>query len=132
MFWRSRKADSSEQQPAAPAEKSPSPESVDIPVELRVDRTAVSFMAFPHPGPLVIAGTTTLCHQCGAGRDWMVVRTAEGIFIRCRCTHTWPEPRMASQQFDDLMGPVTGVAEDFDQAQRSMGYDGAFSGAYLT
>ncbi|GHF27499.1 hypothetical protein GCM10010218_05590 [Streptomyces mashuensis] len=131
MFWRSGKSGSSEQQPAAPAETGSSPESVDIPAELRVDRTAVSFLAFPHPGPLVIANTTVVCHQCGADREWMVIKTAEGMCIRCRCTRTWPEPRMSAEQFEALMGPVAAVAQDFSHAVRFLGYDGTFTGAYL-
>ncbi|MCC3771353.1 hypothetical protein [Streptomyces sp. UNOC14_S4] len=130
MFWRSRKTAAWRQETAAPAETSSTPEPFDVPVELRVDRASVSFLAFPHPGPIVFADTTVTCHHCGADHDWMVIKNAEGVFIRCRCTHTWPEPRMA-QQFDALMGPVTDVAPDFDHALRSMGYDGTFSGTYL-
>lgn len=131
MFWRTRKAAAQGQEFGAPAETQPAPASFEVPADLRVDRTSVSFLAFPHPGPLVIADTTVLCHQCGADREWMVIKTAEGVFIRCRCTRTWPEPRMSAERFDDLMGPVTDVAPDFNHALRSMGYDGAFSGTYL-
>lgn len=131
MFWRKRKTAGQGQEPAAPAAAPSAPESFEVPTDWRVDRTTVSFMAFPHPGPLVIADTTAICHQCGAEREWMVIKTSEGVFIRCRCTFTWPEPRMAPQRFDDLMGPVTDVAPDFHHALRSMGYDGAFSGTYL-
>ncbi|MEV4738752.1 hypothetical protein [Streptomyces sp. NPDC049555] len=131
MFWHKRKSACRGQEPAAPATARPAPESFEVPTDLRVDRNTASFMAFPHPGPLVIADTTVTCHQCKTEREWMVIKTAEGVFIRCRCASTWPEPRMSPQQFDDLMGPVTDVAPDFHHALRSMGYDGTFSGTYL-
>ncbi|WP_338932740.1 hypothetical protein WEB32_30445 [Streptomyces netropsis] len=132
MLWHRRKTAHQEQKPAALAAAQPAPESFEVPTDLRVDRTTASFMAFPHPGPLVIADTTVTCRQCEAEREWMVIKTAEGVFVRCRCTFTWPEPRMTPKRFDDLMGPVTDVAPDFNHALRSMGYDGAFSGTYLT
>ncbi|MGW2367690.1 hypothetical protein ACWCZ5_19160 [Streptomyces sp. NPDC001667] len=132
MFWRRRKTAHQAQEPTAlPAAARSAPESFEVPTDWRVDRTTVSFMAFPHPGPLVIADTTVTCRQCGAEREWMVIKTSEGVFVRCRCTFTWPEPRISPQWFDDLMGPVTDVAPDFNHALRSMGYDGAFSGTYL-
>ncbi|GAA0438679.1 hypothetical protein GCM10010357_70160 [Streptomyces luteireticuli] len=132
MFWHKRKLVRQRQEPAAPAAARSVPESFEVPTDLRVDRTTASFMAFPHPGPLVISETTVTCRQCGAEREWMMIKAGEGVFIRCRCTFTWPEPRMTPQQFDDLMGPVTDVAPDFHHALRSMGYDGTFSGTYLT
>ncbi|GGP40663.1 hypothetical protein [Streptomyces abikoensis] len=132
MFWRKRKTAHQAQEPTAlPAAAQSAPESFEVPTDWRVDRTTVSFMAFPHPGPLVIADATVTCRQCGAEREWMVIKTSEGVFVRCRCTFTWPEPRISPQWFDDLMGPVTDVAPDFNHALRSMGYDGVFSGTYL-
>lgn len=131
MFWLKKKTAAQEQEFGAPAETQPAPGSFEVPADLRVDRTTVSFLAFPHPGPLVIADTTVVCHQCGADREWMVIKTVEGVFIRCRCTRTWPEPRMSAERFEALMGPVAGVARDFSHAVRSMGYDGTFTGTYL-
>ncbi|MEU2868672.1 hypothetical protein ABZ769_05625 [Streptomyces olivoreticuli] len=132
MFWRKKTAAPQGQEPIAPTEARPAAESFEMSADLRVDRATVSFMAFPHPGPLAIADTTVVCHPCGADREWMVIKTADGIFIRCRCTRTWPEPRISDQQFEALMGPVTDVAPDFNYALRSMGYDGTFSGTYLS
>ncbi|MFF4215284.1 hypothetical protein [Streptomyces nondiastaticus] len=60
-----------------------------------------------------------------------MIKTAEAVFIRCRCTHTWADPRLSAEWFDTMMGPITAVARDFDHAVQALGYDGTLSGTYL-
>ncbi|MET8623691.1 hypothetical protein ABZW30_08035 [Kitasatospora sp. NPDC004669] len=86
--------------------------------------------AVPHPAPLDARGIPIICSQCGAGRDWLLLNFGRQVFVRCRCSHEWPEPDLDLEFFESSFGGPERAWEDFDQAVTGLGFDGTLAGTY--
>ncbi len=94
-------------------------------------RDNVQLRCTTHPEPLAITGIPVMCQQCGARRDWMVICYRAQVSIRCRCAHQWHEPELTRDDFEAMIAPGGTDYPNLEAAAQAIGYDGAFSGAYL-
>ncbi|WP_042383867.1 hypothetical protein [Streptacidiphilus melanogenes] len=83
----------------------------------------------PYPDQLHPTATTITCPRCAARRDWLLLETCGQVFMRCRCAHEWPEPRLAIDFFDDNFAYAEQGWNDFDRAMIALGFDGLLAGA---
>ncbi|MGK4581701.1 hypothetical protein [Kitasatospora sp. HPMI-4] len=87
--------------------------------------------AVPHAGELNPRGIVITCEHCKARRDWLLLNFGDQVFVRCRCSHEWPERDLTVDYFDQHYSHPEKVWDDFDTAMTSAGYDGTFAGIYF-
>ncbi|MEV6318723.1 hypothetical protein [Streptomyces sp. NPDC051776] len=100
--------------------------------EMQLQRQHRGLHATVHPDEILITGITVMCSQCGARRDWMVIRDRAEISIRCRCSYQWVERELTCA--DDQAMIDDGVGPDFPSLQaaaQAAGCDGTLAGTYL-
>ncbi|WP_443043773.1 hypothetical protein [Streptomyces sp. GS7] len=70
----------------------------------------IGLRATTHPEEIVITGITVMCPNCGARRDWMVIRDRNEVSIRCRCAHQWVERELTRAHYLTMIGE--GIGQD--------------------
>ncbi len=86
-----------------------------------------------HPQELTLRGIPVLCSACGAGRDWLLINRGRDIWIRCRCAEQWLEPEITRADYEAMLTCPAGTTyPTVQRALLALGFDGSFSGAYLS
>lgn len=83
----------------------------------------------PHPDELRPCGLAITCLRCGAARDWLLLNVLSQVFVRCRCSHEWPEPALTRADFDASFTRVERTWDSFDEAITALAFDGLLAGA---
>jgi hypothetical protein len=85
-----------------------------------------------HADPYAPRGIDLRCPNCFADRNWLLIQTGNGHFVRCRCGHDWREPELTKADFNAMF---THIEQEFDGGLEDIyvatGFDGTFSGVYL-
>lgn len=81
---------------------------------------------------LAMRGIPVVCRACRARRDWLLINQSRHVWVRCRCSNQWLEPEITRADFDAMLtGPHLTSYPSLEEAMVALGFDGAFSGAYL-
>ncbi|MFJ9446711.1 hypothetical protein ACIRRH_33355 [Kitasatospora sp. NPDC101235] len=96
---------------------------------------APSTLAVPHPNPLSPRGMLISCAQCQATRDWLLIHVHPNlVFVRCRCAHEWRETDLEASDVAEARDDNFEEREwdSFEEMYQGLGFDGLFSGTYLS
>lgn len=116
--------------------KSTSAENVVLPAEENRPEPFAGHLGIrglSHPQELTLRGIPVMCSACGARRDWLLINRGRDVWIRCRCTEQWLEPEITRADYEAMLaGPAGMTYPTVERAMLALGFDGSFSGAYLS
>lgn len=101
------------------------PDAVDdfLPPDLRQPgRDEIAGMIMPYHQPLIIDHEVRACAQCGSYRKWVVISTADEIWLHCPNGHYNHEPALDAAWYNRTSGPVTKSHTTLEDALKDLGH----------